>query len=496
MFLKTLFAVVLFSAVASAAKLEVQSLKRAIQNSNATWQAKENHLSDYSVEELRRMMGYHEAQPDMTFLPTTVEMKAAETIVDWRNHNGQNWVSPILDQGNCGSCVAFATVATLETQANITRQLPWLNPKYSPQALFACGGGSCDSGWYPAAAANFLKTTGVPDEACAPYSSGATGQDASCSSVCANSASRTQKISSYQTLYGADQVKQALTKGPVVTTLTVYADFVLYSSGIYKHTTGSALGGHAVSLIGYNDTDRYWIIRNSWAQDWGEKGFAKVSYDDDSGVGNQGWALNLPNAAGAVGLTNLNDRDYRSGTFKLSASSSFANTTGLVLNLTLPNGQVQTQTCVGQSCDFIVDSTGMADGLYREVVKAKSDMSTIGQSEEKYFYVVNKAPSQVKLSFTGKGIDLTQPLKGRVEFVVDAKTSPVPFTELEFIVSQNGKIIKDKISKNIAANTILGWRTPSVPNGQYQIQLLGKFVIGDKEEYTHDGGTFTITVRN
>ena len=105
-------------------------------------------------------------------------------VVDWRNQNGVNYVSPILNQGNCGSCVAFSTVGTLETQLNVSSGIPGLNPQFSTQALFACGGGACDFGWQPNLAAEFLKSTGVPDEACSPYTEGATGVDVDCSTTC------------------------------------------------------------------------------------------------------------------------------------------------------------------------------------------------------------------------------------------------------------------------------------------------------------------------
>merc|ERR1712028_206516 len=61
---------------------------------------------------------------------------------------------------------------------------------------------------------------------------------------------------------------------------TVYADFETYKSGVYKHTTGSALGGHAVSIIGYG-TDAtagdYWIVKNSWNDQWGDGGTIKMA---------------------------------------------------------------------------------------------------------------------------------------------------------------------------------------------------------------------------
>jgi hypothetical protein len=65
-----------------------------------------------------------------------------------------------------------------------------------------------------------------------------------------------------------EDVKAALQKGPLITTLAVYADFESYSSGVYKHVDdGNAPeGGHAVSIIGYDDSKNAWLIRNSWSK--------------------------------------------------------------------------------------------------------------------------------------------------------------------------------------------------------------------------------------
>ncbi len=493
----TLSTTVLLAVTAQATSFQALSLKEQIAKRPTTWQAKDNHLTQLSLEELRRMMGSHSQQEDtgVSFAPKSALQMKSDAIIDWRNHNGQNWVSPILDQGNCGSCVAFATVGVLETQMNISRNLSWLNPKFSPQALFACGGGACDMGWFPSAAVNYLQATGIPDEACAPYTMGATGQDVACNSICSDASSRSQKIAGSQTLNGPDAVKAALAYGPVITTLSVYADFVLYSSGIYKHVTGDVLGGHAVSIVGYNDTDRYWIIRNSWAADWGEGGFANVSYDDESGVGNEGWSMSIPNSAGAVAFKNLSDRDYQAGTFTVSAESTFTNTTSLSLQLVGDKGETHGYTCSQAACDFSIESAKIPDGRYQAVVVANAGGVEVARSEQKYFYVMNSTHAATSLSYTGNAVDLSQPLTGRVEFNVNAQSSPVPYTELEFIVTQNGKIFRDHLSRNIAPLTVMGWRTPTVPNGTYQIQLLGKIIVGN-QTYTTDGGTYTVTVKN
>ena len=100
-----------------------------------------------------------------------------------------------------------------------------------------------------------------------------------------------------------NSVKEALQKGPLVTTLSVYADFMSYGGGVYKHVTGDELGGHAISIVGYDDTKQAFIVRNSWGQEWGENGFGYVAYDDTSGVGDETWLYEMPSLGGAVAMT-------------------------------------------------------------------------------------------------------------------------------------------------------------------------------------------------
>jgi len=63
--------------------------------------------------------------------------------------------------------------------------------------------------------------------------------------------------------------------GPVETAFTVYSDFVTYKSGVYRHTTGSPLGGHAVRIVGWGvlNGEKYWKIANSWNPTWGDNGY-------------------------------------------------------------------------------------------------------------------------------------------------------------------------------------------------------------------------------
>merc|ERR1712228_795515 len=66
--------------------------------------------------------------------------------------------------------------------------------------------------------------------------------------------------------------------GPVETAFTVYSDFENYASGVYQHTSGTILGGHAVKIVGWGTDNNvnYWKVANSWNKYWGENGYFRI----------------------------------------------------------------------------------------------------------------------------------------------------------------------------------------------------------------------------
>lgn len=462
--------------------MRIQTLNAKLKATNAGWFAKETPMTRLTKAEAKRMLGLREdVHADTQFIDNQGFTRAnLPQVLDWRDKGGVNWVSPILSQGNCGSCVAFAAIGVLETQYNIATGLPNTHVRLSQQHLFSCGGGYCDFGWMPEGAARYLQNTGVPDEACMPYISGATGKDIACNASCSDSRSRSLRIAGYtkptRSLRNIDSVKEALQRGPLVTTLQVYSDFIAYGGGVYKHTTGEVMGGHAISIVGYDDNKQAWIIRNSWGEEWGEKGFGYVSYEDLSGVADRTWFYQLPSIAGAVSIEDPIDYAFVSGSLPLKASATYQGVANLVATISHAGAadSALTVNC-GTSCDQGVDVSGLADGKYEIRVSAVgSGGQNLGTSSRHLFYVANVKP-KLSVSFSGRSVNLMDSLKGRVEFDIRAQSSTaVPMSQLEFHFRGPDGKEEVRTAAIVLADMTMGWRTTVVPNGRYEIWFVGK----------------------
>ena len=192
--------------------------------------------------------------------------------VDWRDRFNLNAVTPVSDQGACGSCVAFAAAGALESMLIIERNL---SCDLSEAELLFCGGGGCE-GWWPDNAIDYLGDRGVAQESCFPYQA----HDMPCQ-TCPRRDGEAIKITRATTLFDVEQRKDYLAfVGPMIGAFVVHADFYGYSSGVYSHVAGDAVGGHSVEVIGYDDYLGCWICKNSWGTGWGDGGFFQIAYGE------------------------------------------------------------------------------------------------------------------------------------------------------------------------------------------------------------------------
>jgi len=275
-FLITLMIMGTLASVPVVRSLETRSRPPAVSSQSNQSALGQTVLSDSNMTEPFSLGALPEDIPDEARV-IVYSAGALPTHFDWRQQNGYNWMTPVKNQGGCGSCVAFGAVGALEGQLKIQANKPSWNIDLSEQHLFSCGGGKCSMGWYLSSALNYLQQYGTPDEACSPYKA----TDAACSGSCSDWQSRAYKIASWSWVSTSPEaIEAALQNGPLLARFDVYYDFFSYTGGVYHHTSGNLAGGHAIAIVGYDSVERYWIVKNSWGSGWGESGYFRIGFGE------------------------------------------------------------------------------------------------------------------------------------------------------------------------------------------------------------------------
>jgi cathepsin L len=216
-----------------------------------------------------------EAVPELKFRADLFRRFHRRTSFDWTELGK---VSRVKDQGGCGSCWDFATVAAYESSYMIRN---FREADVSEQCVLDCSrAGSCAGGWW---AFDFLVRHGCASESAYPY----TGHDGAC---------RREVPHNYRAVAwgyvhsgggkpSVDEMKQALLEhGPLTVAVRATPLFQAYTGGVFNENDPGPIN-HGVVIVGWDDTKGprgAWRIKNSWSQWWGENGFMWIAYDSNS----------------------------------------------------------------------------------------------------------------------------------------------------------------------------------------------------------------------
>ncbi|XP_065139808.1 cathepsin S, ortholog 1 [Paramisgurnus dabryanus] len=239
-----------------------------------------NHLSDMTADEvnpsLNGLMEEDFSDMNLTLSPSTPALHLnLPSRVNWTEHGV---VSPVQNQGMCGSCWAFSAVGALEGQ--MKRKTGVLVP-LSPQNLLDCsvslGNHGCKGGYLSRAFLYIIRNKGIDSNMFYPYEHK--------QGLCRYSVTgRAGYCSGFQIIppHNEAAIQFAVANvGPVSVGMNAkLASFHRYRSGIYNDPKCSfGLINHAVLIVGYGSENGkdYWLVKNSWGTSWGENGFFRIA---------------------------------------------------------------------------------------------------------------------------------------------------------------------------------------------------------------------------
>ena len=192
---------------------------------------------------------------------------------DWRE---QGQLSPIKNQGDCGSCWSFSTVATLQDAIALKNKTI---VDLSEQYLVSCNtrGWGCNGGDF---AHDMHVSPGSVYTKDFPYAAKAL--------ACKPNLAYQYKVDSWAYLPsksendppGVDEIKAAIYQfGPISAAVAASDKFVAYRSGVFNSCDTTTEVNHAINLVGWDDDGQYWILRNSWSSSWGINGWMNIKWN-------------------------------------------------------------------------------------------------------------------------------------------------------------------------------------------------------------------------
>lgn len=249
-----------------------------------------NKFADLSSEEfaelyLSKVQDLSGPHPPMCTASTVGANSTMPASADWRTANPPV-VTPVKDQGQCGSCWAFSTIASLESQwALAGNALTSLSEQQLVDCSMNWGNYGCSGGLMDQGFTYIHDNNGVDTEASYPY----TAQDGKCVFDPANvgtSLSSCYDVSSGDEAALANAVQMI---GPISVAIDAsHMSFQLYTSGVYyEPNCSSQFLDHGVTAVGYGTSngDDYFIVKNSWAATWGDNGYIMMSRNKNNNCG-------------------------------------------------------------------------------------------------------------------------------------------------------------------------------------------------------------------
>jgi cathepsin L len=241
---------------------------------------KMNKFADMTITEFSKVMnGYNmsmkgQREQHRHEFQHNPNVKLPDTV-DWRT---QGYVTEVKDQGQCGSCWAFSTTGSLEGQHfKQTGKLVSLSEQNLVDCSTAQGNQGCNGGLMDQAFEYIKDNMGIDTEDTYPYEA----KDDTCRFNKANIGATDTGFTDIKSKDESALQEAVATVGPISVAIDAsHASFQLYSHGVYNEIFCSQIRlDHGVLAVGYGtDSGKdYWLVKNSWGEGWGNKGYIEMS---------------------------------------------------------------------------------------------------------------------------------------------------------------------------------------------------------------------------